>query len=234
MDSTWLVMDRRTNATRVVAGNDSFVNNHFWNCFEDPSDGAIVVETVATTSAYLDMYFADVLAGDTDWASRFQQPLRCRLPPSGDAGVRCKPLSPAFGASAPFDYPTFNPLFKMRPYRFFYAIGPSSAHADWFDRLIKVDVSDASGGRVAASWSAPGVFLTEADFVPRANSTAQADEDDGVLVSVLYNASTDRSSLAVFDATDLSLIGLAPLGGRVPFHAHGIVCRPGEQCFSNP
>ena len=125
----------------------------------------------------------------------------------------------------------------MRPYRFFYAIAPSGAAARWFDTLVKVDRSNATGGVVAASWSSPGVYLTEADFVPRPRSSDDAAdaEDDGLLLTVLYNATADNSLFGVFDARTMAPLGLYPLGQLVvPFHAHGIVCLPGEACFTNP
>ena len=50
-DNVWLVMDRRTNASRVLRSNLSFVNNHFWNCFESPQ--GIVVDAVPATEDYL-------------------------------------------------------------------------------------------------------------------------------------------------------------------------------------
>jgi len=237
-DDLWLLLERATNRSRVLSsGGARFVNNHFWNCFEDPRTAEVVVETVATTSEYLDLYSEPNLRAPMEWSRRFQAPLRCRVPTEGSAkaGVRCAPLSAAVNASLPFDYPTFNPLFKARhDYRFFYALAPSAADSKWFDQIVKVDVS-RGGGAVAASWARPGVYVTEADFVPRTGSTAAAAEDDGVLLSVLYNSTTDSSSLGVFDARSLALVDQFGLGGVVPFHAHGIVCPAWHGgCFTNP
>jgi carotenoid cleavage dioxygenase-like enzyme len=61
-----------------------------------------------------------------------------------------------------------------------------------------------------------------------------ATEDSGALLTVLYNASSSESSLAVFDAETLQLRSQTPLGGVIPFHAHGIVCPNGRPCISNP
>ena len=66
-DSLWFVLNRETNETTLITGKERFVNNHFWNCFED-AQGKIVVETVAATEDYLDTYFARNLAEDhPDW-----------------------------------------------------------------------------------------------------------------------------------------------------------------------
>ena len=62
-------------------------------------------------------------------------------------------------------------------------------------------------------------------------------EDDGLLLTVLYNASADESSFGVFDAKTMTPLSMWPLGAAVPFHAHGIVCAAkggGQRCFSNP
>ena len=70
-DNEWMMMDRRTNATTVMLSNFSFVNNHFTNCYEDPADGTIVADTVATTSDYLSTYFADRLALPINYSNIF-------------------------------------------------------------------------------------------------------------------------------------------------------------------
>ena len=133
---------------------------------------------------------------------------------------------------------TYNPHFKMRSdYRWMYAIAAKDAASSrWFDEAVKVDMHS---GAVAARWSAPSVYLTEFDFAPTSASVASADEDDGLLLTVLYNASADESSFGVFDAKTLTPLSMWPLGAAVPFHAHGIVCSRGaegggQRCFSNP
>jgi carotenoid cleavage dioxygenase-like enzyme len=227
-DDQWLVYDRRTGAVRVMFSNGmAFVNNHFWNCYEDPTSGAVVVDLVAATSGYLDAYFKAALAAPTNWSAMFHAPARCTVPVAG-AAIACEPFwAGAADAGVIFDYPTFAPQVKMQPYDFFYAIAASSPAAKWFDRLIKVS---ARGRAVLADWAAPGVFLTEASFVPGADPQA---EDDGVLLSVVYNATADASALAVFDARTLGLVSWYELGQVIPFHAHGVTCQLGA-CYTNP
>jgi carotenoid cleavage dioxygenase-like enzyme len=228
-DDQWLVYHRATGAVRIMFSNaTSFVNNHFWNCWESPSTGAVVVDLVAATSDYLDAYFEASLAKPTNWSAMFHAPVRCTVPISGTS-IACEPFWPD-GASAGvlFDYPTFSPLVKMQPfYKFFYAIAPSSPSAKWFDRLIKVSALQRA---IVADWASPGVFLTEASFVPHADAQA---EDDGSLVSVAYNSTADASALAVFSARTLLLVSWYPLDQVIPFHAHGVTCRAGK-CYSNP
>ena len=51
------------------------------------------------------------------------------------------------------------------------------------------------------SRSSPGVYVTEFEFVPRSASRARQDEDDGALVSILYNATRDASFFGAADST---------------------------------
>mmetsp|Transcript_42582 Transcript_42582/g.95599 ORF Transcript_42582/g.95599 Transcript_42582/m.95599 type:complete len:513 (+) Transcript_42582:74-1612(+) len=231
-DDLWLVMDRKTNKSTILQGSVKFVNNHFWNCYETP-DGNVVIDSVAATENYLDNYFERNLAADhANWTRLFHPALRCTIPAAAGGAVACENLFED-GAGAVFDYPTFNPAYKMNPnYRFFYGISAQGSASRWFDELIKVDVQSR---KVVQRWSSPGIFLTEADFIPW-RGQAQAGsrpEDEGMLLSVLYNATDDQSSLGIFDAASLKLLHHEPMGAVIPFHAHGIVCVDGK-CYSNP
>ena len=233
-DSLWFVLDRVTNATTLITGTHSFVNNHFWNCYED-EQGQIVVETVASTEDYLDTYFARNLAEThPQWEQIFHPALRCHLS-FNTSSIDCAPLLKATptAESLLFDYPTFNPHYKKRAYQYFYGISIASNTSSWFDKLIKVDVHTDT---IIKSWSSPNVYMTEFDFVPTANENNQHAfaEDDGVLLSVLYNATDDSSLFGIFNASSLQPLALMPMAHTVPFHAHGIICKQGIPCFTNP
>ena len=243
-DSLWFVLNRLTNETTLITGTDKFVNNHFWNCYED-DQGKIVVETVASTEDYLDTYFARNLArSHPDWSTIFYPALRCHLSVN-TSSIECVPLLKSNKKKAGtgidviqeesllFDYPTFNPHYKKKTYQYFYAISITSNTSAWFDKLIKVDVHTDT---ITKSWSSPNIFMTEFDFVPTATEKSQNmhAEDDGVLLSVLYNATDDTSLFAIFNASTIEPIGIYPMEHSVPFHAHGIICKKGIPCFTNP
>merc|ERR1712072_859186 len=99
------------------------------------------------------------------------------------------------------------------------------------DSVIKVDSKQR---QIVKMWSSPGVYVTEFGFAPRTNSTDADAEDDGVLLTILYNSTEDKSYFGIFDAKALEPIGLYALQSVVPFHAHGIICRANERCFTNP
>merc|ERR1712054_649016 len=92
----------------------------------------------------------------------------------------------------------------------------ATASSRWFDSLIKVDVSGGADS-IAAEWAEPGVFLTEASFLPLGEDEEEQEEDHGALLSVLYNATTDESFFGIFNASNLELMDSIPLGGVLPF-----------------
>jgi carotenoid cleavage dioxygenase-like enzyme len=220
----WMVMDRRDNSSRILTSDKAFVNNHFWNCYEN--DDGINVQTVAVTSDYLDMYFRYnlPLSRVPDWDKSFMPAHECNVPFTGNR-ITCKVFTDEV-----FDYPTFNPYYKMnRDYQYFYAIGPHDKKSStFFDRLIKFD---GKSGEVLREWHEDGIFLTEASFFPRGNEENL--EDDGVLFTIAYNSSENLSYGYLFEASSLTLVDSYALGIMIPFHAHGVTCS-GKTCFSNP
>jgi len=213
-----------TNHTSIYKSNIDFVNNHFWNCYER-SENLLVIETVAATDNYLDTYFRENMDKPTNWTNMFQIPQRCLLA-VGSGLINCSPM--LNDESIIFDYPTFNPLFKMNAdYRYVYGISPKNEASGWFDRLIKMDVQK---GEIANDWSSPGMYFTEADYLLNANSQV---EDDGQLLSIVFNSTSSKSSVAIFNARDLSISQMYDLDIMIPFHAHGVSCYD-ETCYSNP
>lgn len=96
-----------------------------------------------------------------------------------------------------------------------YVWGVSSDSKGFFiNSLVKINTVTGSFSR----WNREGSYPGEPVFVQRPGCT---DEDGGVLLSIVLNASTRNSSLCVFDAADLSLLAEAILPHHVPFGFHG-------------
>ena len=101
----------------------------------------------------------------------------------------------------------------------------------WFDTLVKVDLQSKA---VVREWYADDVYLTAPAFVPfPAAHPASGGEDAGVLVSIAYNATQDRSYAYVFDAQRLVLVDGYLLDQVVPFHGHGVTCVR-QTCYPSP
>jgi torulene dioxygenase len=94
--------------------------------------------------------------------------------------------------------------------------------------IVKGDVTER---KVVAKWSAPGVYTTEAQFIPRPGAT---EEEDGVLFTVLYDSNIDKSVVALLNPRALTLIGNVTLDFVIPYHSHGVSCNPKGKCFTNP
>ncbi|HEV3284922.1 MAG TPA: carotenoid oxygenase family protein, partial [Solirubrobacteraceae bacterium] len=103
-----------------------------------------------------------------------------------------------------------------RPYR--YVWGNGNGPSGWLEQIVKVDTADGS----SLSWSQPGFYPGEPVFVARPEAE---DEDDGVLLSVVLDATARRSMLLVLDAGDLGELARAEVPHHIPFGFHGQFAR---------
>jgi all-trans-8'-apo-beta-carotenal 15,15'-oxygenase len=106
--------------------------------------------------------------------------------------VRFEPI-----LSAPCELPRVAPRVDAARHRYIYLAGYSGAEAartSFFDAVLKLDVER---GHVDRFLFGPGQYASEALFVPRRGGAA---EDDGYLLTMVYDAAADASHLAVFDA----------------------------------
>jgi carotenoid cleavage dioxygenase-like enzyme len=98
-----------------------------------------------------------------------------------------------------------------RPYRYVWGV---DAESGWLDRIVKVDVS--SGDQ--AAWSEDGCSPGEPVFVAAPDASS---EDDGVLLSIVFDSGSGRSFLLVLDAVDLSELARAEAPHHIPYGFHG-------------
>jgi len=226
-DSLWLVMDRRTNSSRLLSSELKFVSNHFTNCVE--IDDQIVFDSVAVTSDYLDAFFEDELEQTPRWDALFLPPQRCSIPiDTSDDHIICE-RSFDETETVIYDYPTFNPEWKMNPLsQYYYGIAPASRSSQWFDSVVKFN---SKTRRVDATWAEEGVYVSEADYIAYPGADA---EDDGALITLTYNMTSGKSGVVILDAARLTLLDQYDLAYVLPFNAHGTVCNAQKRCFSNP
>jgi carotenoid cleavage dioxygenase-like enzyme len=220
-NNLFMVMNRHTNNSKIMKSNVNFVNNHFWNCFEE--SGSIVVDSVPATQDYLDQYFHSNLQMDTNWTRIFMKPIRCKISVALTGTINCEDLLSQDDQTY-FDYPTFNPLVKKQNstfYQHFYAISPSDKGSKWFDQIIKVRVDS---GKIVTRLKLDGVYFTEPSFVPLSSR---------VLISVGFHSKQQTSLVFVIDACSLQVLDSFPLNMVVPFHAHG-VSRFQKTWYTNP
>jgi carotenoid cleavage oxygenase len=112
----------------------------------------------------------------------------------------------------PQEFPQVDPRTVGRRHTVGYAMSAGTGGA-LSDGLIKHDLVRGT----TESWRAgPGRQPGEASFVP-----AGPGEDEGYLVTFVYDAASDRSDLVILDASTMTDVASVHLPTRVPFGFHG-------------
>ena len=133
------------------------------------------------------------------------------------------------GPQAPFgmEFPQLNRKYVGKKNRYTYVLAVD------FDRIDKeggkigsgvmfncIQKYDSQSGGVKTFNLPPGHVPGDTDFIPREGGVA---EDDGYLVSVVYEADGHKSSVLVLDAKNLEgpPVAEVKLSSHVPLHFHG-------------
>ncbi|MBF2029244.1 MAG: carotenoid oxygenase family protein [Oscillatoriales cyanobacterium C42_A2020_001] len=119
------------------------------------------------------------------------------------------------------EFPTLHPAKVGRSHRYLYF---AAAHAPTGNApnqaILKMDLE--SGGRQL--WSAaPWGYVSEPVFVPGHPNHSQVvgAEDDGWLLTLVFDARSDRSALVILDARDMRQLARLNLRHHVPYGLHG-------------
>lgn len=206
-----LLVPRDGGAPRFIE-TDAFFQFHFANGYE--ADGSIVLDLArypdyATVGQALRDYWR------SDWPARGMATLtRLRIDlASGRVGSR------AYAAGSANEFPKVHQARVGKPYRYAYiACNRGTCTQGLQQRVARVDVES---GAVAIHDFGPHGYVGEPMFIPTGTA-----EDDGVVVTLAYDSSTDRSAIVGLDARDLAARPLftARLRHHVPYGLHG--------CFS--
>lgn len=119
------------------------------------------------------------------------------------------------------EFPVVSADHVGRRNRYAYNVSVNNDFTMYFDGVVKYDLATGASDRFEFG---PGRFGSEAPFAARDGASPRGDaEDDGYLVSFVYDASVDRSELVILDARDVAAgpVGRVLLPKRVPngFHA---------------
>lgn len=115
------------------------------------------------------------------------------------------------------EFPRVDERLVSRPHRYGYTVGyrPGTAGITAPDAILKHDLL---GGSTRTVQFGPGREPGEFVFVP---ASADAAEDDGVLMGFVYDRSTNRTDLVLLDAGSLDTVGAVHIPARVPHGFHG-------------
>jgi carotenoid cleavage dioxygenase-like enzyme len=113
------------------------------------------------------------------------------------------------------EFPRHNDTLVGRQVRYGYV---GVGEGDFFDGLRKLDLKS---GKFTTHTYGQGRFGGEGVFVPRPDGK---NEDDGWVLTIVYDKAADRSELLVMDAADFMAKPLARvhLPTRVPYGLHGV------------
>jgi 8'-apo-carotenoid 13,14-cleaving dioxygenase len=113
------------------------------------------------------------------------------------------------------EFPRCHPAHSGKPYRYGYSVA-----VDRDGGFPHINKHDLQTGVCTQHTLGPGRHAGEPYFVPREGARS---EDDGYLMSYVYDAGRDRSELLLLDAQDMARAPLAQvlLPGRVPYGFHG-------------
>ena len=168
----------------------------------DLDDGSVVLDAVRHPKM-----FATDEHGPNEGPPRLE---RWTIDP-GEGKVREETLS-----DRPQEFPRLNETLQGRRHRFGYGVGVG-LEATEHGPAIKHDLV---AGMTMEHDYGDGRITLEPVFVPRAGATA---EDDGWVMSYVYDANTDRSDVVILDAQDFTgdPVATIELPVRVPFGFHG-------------
>ncbi|HYD05799.1 MAG TPA: carotenoid oxygenase family protein [Reyranella sp.] len=203
-----LLVPRDGSSPRFIEA-EPFFQFHFANGFEQ--DGTIVLDLArypdyATIGQALREYWK------SDWPADGMATLtRLRIDLASGAVE-----SRAFSAGSANEFPRFDPRRLGRPYRYAYiACNPVDRAAGLQQQLARVDVES---GAVTVHDFGPSGYVGEPVFVPTG-----AAEDDGVVITTVFDATSGLSVVVGLDARDLAARPLftARLRHHVPYALHG-------------
>lgn len=112
------------------------------------------------------------------------------------------------------EFPRCHPSLSSKSYRYGYSVAVASSG---FPAIFKHDLK---AGSAATFDVGPGRHAGEPYFVPRSGAT---DEDDGYLLTFVFDQATSRSEFVIYDARDAARAPVARvhLPVRVPYGFHG-------------
>ncbi len=191
--------------------SDAFFQFHFANGFEQ--DGALVVDLTRYPD-YSAIGESLRTFWHSDWAADGMAALmRLRIDLANG-----KVTSRSFDTGKSNEFPRINPQRTGRSYRYAYiANNPAGQHVGLQRHVTRVDMD---GGNTVSHDFGAARYAGEPIFIP---TSADGGEDDGVVVTLVYDADAKRTDIVGLDARDLAAKPLftAHLRHHVPYSLHG-------------
>jgi len=204
-----LLVPREGRGTPRFIETDAFFQFHFANGFEQ--DGTLTLD-LARYPDYRTIGQALRDYWKSEWPSQGMATftrLRIDL-----ATGKAEPQTYDTGAAN--EFPTINPRHVGRPYRYAYiACSPADSARGLQQHVARIDLH---GGTVAQHSFGPHGYVGEPLFI----ATGQ-EEDEGVVVTLVFDAQRQRTDIVGLDARNISAppLFVAHLKHHVPYGLHG-------------
>lgn len=200
------IVDRESGRLVNTCESSPFFAFHYVNAFEQ--DGSVVVDASSyaddsiVNDFYLDKLRSNGEPGHAGQLTRYHLPLQGK-------SVKSEPIADALVEFPRINYRHYN----GHPYQFVYG-GDSRQSSSFIDQLVKVDVTTGDIQR----WQQSNCYPTEPVFVAAPNADA---EDEGVVLSLVLDASQAKTFLLVLAAQSFDEIARAEVPHVIPFSLHG-------------
>lgn len=202
---TRFLLINKVNGSIKSYEGDAFFAFHHVNAFEQKNDVFLDIAAYQDSSIIDALYLERLRAGDPIPGAELR---RYRLP-AGGVTADYEVLSTDSIELPRINYKRNN----AKDYRYAYGISASQP-GGFADQLIKVDVRE----RRVKVWREENCYPGEPVFV---GTPAGVVEDEGVVLSVVLNASKANSFLLVLDAHSFTELGRAEVPHHIPFGFHG-------------
>lgn len=202
----YVVRTRDFQVEKVFTVDDPFVAIHFSNAWES-GDGRIEVDLTRYEDFSVNEQLRNVLhsTGETA-AGRF---MRYRLD-MRSGNIEATEYRNALAG----EFPQWDLRYTTQPTPVMYAACMMSADSTFFDGVERIDLQT---GDVISHDLGEGRYTSEAMHV----APQEGDENqEGWLVSMVYDACTHLSEVVIFDAGTLEEVAVVPLQNHVPFGFH--------------
>ena len=199
------VLDKESGRLILTAQGAPFFAFHHANAFEEGDD--VVVDIVTHPDAtVIDQLYLDRLRS-AEKVTAAGKLTRFRIGQGKDA--REEPLS-----QVPLEFPRFDYRRSAgQRCRYVYGAG-NEVPGNFIDNLVKLDVEQGT----ALSWYEEACYPGEPVFIAAPDA---ANEDDGVILSVVLDARKAASFLLILDASLFTELARAEAPHHIPFGFHG-------------
>jgi beta,beta-carotene 9',10'-dioxygenase len=208
LGTKFTLIDRATGEAQGPFETGAWFGFHHVNAYEEGDDVVVDVSVFDDAQIVEDLYMERLRDGKPVAKPHLR---RFRISP-GSGAVETERL-----VDEPMDLPRINyGRCSERPYRYTWGVG--FGETGWLDSIVKADVEE----RTTTKWAEPGMYPGEPVFVAAPDASA---EDEGVLLSVVFDGQAGDSFLLVLDASDLTEVARATAPHHIPFGFHGQFAR---------